>query len=228
MDAALDDLRERGPCDLLSLSGSPVTVASLLASGWQNVGLLKPLSRVHQATALRQVARSRLARAPVVWRWASATFMYSSKERSPFRTLDALGGEVAVGAGTRVRITGDARGADMASLIDRLPYDGRIRHVRDEAYFSWRLGDPLSEYRFLYVGDDLLRGHLVLKCRGAGRRTSSSVYIVDCEAVDANVRGALLEAAAESGAFPELTIWSTANFVISLLHFPQCGWPIRA
>ena len=49
-----------------------------------------------------------------------------------------------------VRVEREPRADAMAELVARLPYDGRIRHVRDARYLAWRYRNPLRDYRFLY------------------------------------------------------------------------------
>jgi len=36
----------------------------------------------------------------------------------------------------------------MAQLGRAPAEDGRIRHVRDEAFFGWRFSNPMRNYRF--------------------------------------------------------------------------------
>jgi hypothetical protein len=87
----------------------------------------------------------------------------------------------------------------MADLVARLPWDGRLRHVRDAAYFAWRFRNPLSHYRFLYAGDAALKGYLVLHRFEFGRLDHGWVCIADWEAEDDGVRAALLDAALAAG-----------------------------
>jgi len=93
----------------------------------------------------------------------------------------------------------------MSELVARLPRDGRIRHVRDETFFSWRFGNPLCDYRFLYIGRERLRGYIVLQRSPVfiGDRAS----IIDWEAESDLIRAELLAAVIEYGGFPELCIW---------------------
>jgi hypothetical protein len=93
----------------------------------------------------------------------------------------------------------------MSRLVARLPRDGRIRHVRDETFFAWRLGNPLYDYRFLYIGGERLRGYVVLQRSPffIGDRAS----IVDWEAESDLIRAELLAAVIEHGRFPELCTW---------------------
>lgn len=106
----------------------------------------------------------------------------------------------------------------MATLVERIPYDGRIRHVRDESYFDWRFRNPLHDYRFLFAGDETLDGYLVLKrlVDSKNRR----VNIVDLEGIDGRVQEALLRDAVTTGAFVNLVSWTatTSDNLLSRLR----------
>ncbi|HXZ84673.1 MAG TPA: hypothetical protein VEI82_04200, partial [Myxococcota bacterium] len=130
-----------------------------------------------------------------------------SAEREPLARFDARVGETVAAAGERVELCAAPRAEAMAQLVRRLAYDGRIRHLRDEAFFEWRFRNPLHEYRFLFAGGAALEGYLVLKWSCAARAPSPRVQIVDLEAATASVLQALLVAAIEVGRFPELATW---------------------
>ena len=72
----------------------------------------------------------------------------------------------------------------MAELAERIGYDGRIRHVRDEQYFSWRFQNPLSEYRFLFWDNGRLDGYLVLYRKVYPPGNDELAYIVDWDAIN--------------------------------------------
>jgi GNAT superfamily N-acetyltransferase len=97
-----------------------------------------------------------------------------------------------------VTVTDRPRTGPMAALVAALPWDGRIRHVRDEGWFAWRFDNPLSAFRFLYAGDGDLDGYLVLHTHRLPERRSG-VTVVDWEATDDDVAAALLDLAVEAG-----------------------------
>ena len=107
-----------------------------------------------------------------------------------------------------VSLAREPRPREMAELVARLPWDGRIRHVRDAAFFAWRFRNPLSEYRFLYAGDGLLKGYLVLQRYLFDRFDRGWVSIADWEAEDDSVRAALLDAALDAGRFRLIQTWT--------------------
>jgi hypothetical protein len=97
----------------------------------------------------------------------------------------------------------------MAELVARLPHDGRIRHVRDAGFLSWRYRNPMYEYRFLYrEAEGGLAGYLALQADRTERRPGR-LWIVDWEAADEAVRRELLEAVLGCGGFAELAVWSS-------------------
>ena len=86
----------------------------------------------------------------------------------------------------------------MARLIQRMPHDGRLRHVRDHSYIEWRFRNPFREYRFLYAGDPELDGYLVLKRSIDCHEPSRGVSVVDLEAINGSTQAALLKTAVQS------------------------------
>ena len=99
----------------------------------------------------------------------------------------------------------------MSELIARLPWDGRIRHVRDARYFDWRFRNPHHEYRFLFAGGERLDGYLVLHRYVTDGYDLEHVNIVDWEATDEHVRAALLEAALRRGQFARVHTWTASR-----------------
>ena len=102
---------------------------------------------------------------------------------------------------SRVTLSKTARPRAMAELAERIGYDGRIRHVRDEQYFSWRFQNPLSEYRFLFWDNGRLDGYLVLYMKVYPPGDDEWAYIVDWDAINGNVWHDLLQAAIQWGNF---------------------------
>jgi hypothetical protein len=98
----------------------------------------------------------------------------------------------------------------MAELVGRLGHDGRIRHIRDSEYLRWRFQNPFSEYRFLYVGEERLKGYLVLNRKTSDLADSSRVYIADLAAIDDAIVAELLSTAVTAGRFPELVTWTAS------------------
>ena len=114
----------------------------------------------------------------------------------------------------------------MAALVERIPYDGRIRHVRDESYFDWRFRNPLNDYRFIFAGDEVLDGYLALK--GLVNRRNRRVNIVDLEAINERVQEALLRETVIKGAFTNLISWTATTSDKLLNQLRTLGFePVR-
>jgi len=96
----------------------------------------------------------------------------------------------------------------MAALIERLPWDGRIRHVRDAAYLAWRFRNPMREYRFVFWDDAGLQGYLVLQRSLSDGADPELVSVADWEAAEDHVAAALLRAALDRGRFARVQAWS--------------------
>jgi hypothetical protein len=107
-----------------------------------------------------------------------------------------------------VSFAAEPRVEEMARLIARLPWDGRIRHVRDAEYLGWRLRNPLHEYRYVCWDEAGLQGYLVLQRYRSERADQTCVNIVDWEGADERNRAALLRAAIERGGFEQINVWT--------------------
>jgi GNAT superfamily N-acetyltransferase len=203
MKAAFDDLARRGHRFAISLSAGPVTYVSSLALGWRSAGSFGPVRRGGRPAPVQSPSRARaLARQVHVLR--RLVFMLRRQHaRTVFQSLDRAGrasrGYISVGDRPRI----DA----MVDLIARLPWDGRIRHVRDARYLTWRFRNPDAEYRFLFAGGERLDGYLVLQRSISDFWELDRVNIVDCEAADDRVRADLLAAALGWGGFGRVHAW---------------------
>jgi hypothetical protein len=128
----------------------------------------------------------------------------------PFRTICRPAGEPNADlrarsrkADARVSATREPRPADMAALVAGAGWDGRMRHVRDQEYLTWRYRNPRGTYAFLYWEDAALDGYMVLHYAGG-----EMVWIVDWEVADAEVLEDLLCAAVDRCHSNVLVIWS--------------------
>jgi hypothetical protein len=110
-----------------------------------------------------------------------------------------------------VTLSKTARPRAMAELSERIGFDGRIRHVRDEQYFSWRFQNPLSEYRFLFWEKGRrLDGFIALYMKVYPSNNDELAYIVDWDAINGHIWNDLLQAVIQWGNFNHISIWSEA------------------
>jgi GNAT superfamily N-acetyltransferase len=198
LQASIDDGARRGFPFAVSLSASPVTFAASLAAGWRSAGSYQPVRREGRESSgwTRRLNRLRRRRSPEL-----------------FARIDRLGGRAAA----PISLARAARPEAMARLIRRLPWDGRIRHVRNARYFDWRFRNPLHEYRFLYWDEGELQGYLVLQRYLSDRADRQGVNIVDWEVTDERARAGLLAAVLDWGGFDRLQAWTAG-----------VGEPVRA
>lgn len=211
--ASLRDASERGFPFVVSLSAGPVTFINSLAAGWRSPGTYQSVWR---STAWsRRLQRLRHRALQTRWSRHFTGTLNALRPGGPFAHLDH-----AADISGRLSLSRDPRPQEMAALVGRLPWDGRIRHVRDADYFSWRFGNPLNDYRFLFWNDGELRGYLVLQRYVSDRYDPGCVNIADWEASDEAVQTALLETALRCGRFARIHAWtvSLGEPVRTLLH----------
>jgi hypothetical protein len=197
MRSLLAEASRRGFPFALSLSAGAVTFVASLAAGWRSAGSFQPVRL--KAPPPRRLAR-RVPGVARLERWLRVR-----PARDPFARLDREGSRTGP-----VSLSADPRPDAMAALVARLPWDGRIRHVRDATYFAWRLRNPFREYRFIFAGGEELEGYLVLHHSRADRADAERVWIADWEATNETVRERLLATALAWGRFSFVRAWAAA------------------
>jgi len=210
MREAIADLTRQGYEYVINTSGGRITVMSSLASGWRSATAVEPMVKRSKSETVRQAFRERVRGVRGLWRLArrSGATVISSTE--PFRRVDKMGRLPAAEPGASIVAEQSPRVAAMAELIERLPYDGRIRQVRDEAYLSWRYRNPIRQYRFFYYERaGRLEGYLVLARYIECQLPTLPFHIVDWEGSSHTARGELLQCATEIASIPELGAWAT-------------------
>jgi GNAT superfamily N-acetyltransferase len=198
MTGLLADAAGCGAPFAISLSASPVTFVASLAAGWRSAGSYRTVWKGTSPNPTLERVRNRLRRS----RWSAVLRRWYSG--SLFRSLD----RVPDSAPNAVSLAREPRPREMAELVGRLPWDGRLRHVRDASYLAWRFRNPLSDYRFLYAGDRELKGYLVLQRFVSNRLDRGWVRIADWEAEDERTRATLLDAALGAGRFRHIRTWT--------------------
>ncbi len=207
MRFAFDDLERRGYRYVINLSAGRVTQRTSVLMRWRNAGATVHVQRPAMRTVMRTLAQ-RASNVPGVARLLETLHSMRGPvgdrlfdrfdERSARRTRQRRSKDTAIFAES------NPIPDEMESLVNRLPTDGRFRHVRDSAYFAWRFRNPMRSYRFLFAGGDRVEGYLVLQRSLEG---GDRVSIVDWEAERESVLEALLTAALEDGQFAALSTW---------------------
>jgi hypothetical protein len=198
-----------------SLSAISLTASGSLTKGWRTVSTLGEWRRERTAHAvLRSAKRSVRRSLSSLQRMGVARGRVAPSNRTEnrpgyvnlaraFEHFDRAAASARVAPGVAIEKTVRARA--MASLVERLHYDGHLRHRRDETYLGWRYANPLSDYRFVYTGHEPLEGYLVLGAARYGRRL---VSILDWEATTFAHKRHLLETALVLGRFSDITACS--------------------
>jgi len=207
METAMRELRDEPERLAINLSAGPVTLLISLAGGWKSAGPVRPVGhRSHRALAFGLAAglgRRLLRRA-----YPARLMAAAAGTLAPFSRLDRAISRRGGRLGPNVVARREPRIEAMSDLVARLPFDGRIRHVRDARYLSWRFRNPTRDYRFLFWEGERLEGYLVLATPLADPRPTGRVNIVDWEARDDSVRADLLRAALTDSGFSELVTWT--------------------
>lgn len=203
----MSDLKEQGYKHVINLSPSSYNyVVSVLTMGWRPMGSSEVLTRKIPsnfvvAKLIESTSRFRIARKVRKVSRALGVKIRTVARINAFAHLD----HNAETQGHPVSLAREAKPGPMAELIQRHGGDGRIRHVRDRTFFSWRFGNPRGNYRFLYWGEEDLRGYMILQNTvGQGH-----VNIVDWEGSSPEVRSDLLKAALTWGHFRNVRTWGT-------------------
>ncbi|HET6348719.1 MAG TPA: GNAT family N-acetyltransferase [Candidatus Krumholzibacteria bacterium] len=216
MREALSDLAARGHDFVVNTSGGRLTVLSSLAQGWRSAAAMESLVRLSPVAGARNVMSSRLRGVRGLWRVARIHSNTAISSAAPFARLDRMK-RMTVAGGTIVAerlVRADA----MAELVARLPYDGRLRQIRDATYLAWRYRNPIREYRFLYFErEGRLDGYLALARWVEFQRPTLPFHIVDWEGVDETVRRELLLCALRVARISELGTWG-ASRDMDMLH----------
>jgi GNAT superfamily N-acetyltransferase len=209
MKAVFEDVAAQGHRYLYSLSAAPVTVISSLAMGWKNVGPFELQAFRSQRAERFRILRKRMVETRVLWRFADRVpGRHWATRRTPLHELRDCPSVCRQTDRFRIILDQSPRPEEMAGLIARMEYDGRIRHVRDREYLSWRFLNPLHRYLFLYWEEERLEGYLVLQEYVSELRPAAQVNIVDWEGTSREVREGLFNAALSLCPFPDLNIWT--------------------
>jgi GNAT superfamily N-acetyltransferase len=210
MRAAFDDLEKKGYQYVYSLSAGKITRLASLAMRWRSAGSMQPQHwHSRRAEYFRRI-RKFAEKKKFLWRFADK-FPHRpwGEGQQNLHELCAPGRMPSRNIGGPILVEQGARAGEMAELVSRIGHDGRIRHVRDKEYLSWRFRNPLHRYLFLYRKEKDLEGYLVLQQYVSEFSPSKErVNIVDWEGTSQRVRAGLLRAATRLAPFADLNIWT--------------------
>ena len=206
MRTSFVDLATKGHEYIYSLTALPVTLIGSLAMGFRSGGSFHPQFLYSRRYDWFMKNYRTIGEMKFFWRFAGKIAKWAerretlpdlcrSHERSRWRRNPNILAEMT------------PRPEEMDDLIRRIRHDGRIRHVRDREYFSWRFLNPMARYLFLYWTENRLEGYLVLQENITELRNKVQVSIVDWEGTSQRVLSDLLHAAIELYPFPLLIIW---------------------
>jgi hypothetical protein len=222
MKAAMKDMSEKGYAYVLSLGTIPRLLMSDMKRGWRSIGSLGALQfkgavperspeshsvvRVSEQKSLPRVRallrKSRLAVA--VYRKIRTQPRPSPRGR--FDLLDRICDQKSGKLGRHISIAKSPRIAAMVHLKREYVRDSRIRHVQDEEYYTWRLQNPSSDYRYLFWDGSRLQGYLILQATRFFPH--HPVALVDWCASSDEIRAELIRAAIRLTHGQDLFTWS--------------------
>lgn len=202
MTTAFRDLAGREYPYAFSLSAGHITFLASLSLGWRSAGFVEPWRRPAGPQGfMRRLTTTR--------RWPVLRSVAEHRERAAsFPGAAFVRKKRRLEKDSKVQVEDVPRVGDMADLVRRVGSEGRIRHVRDEGYFSWRLQCPLSRYRFVYLGSPRLDGYLVLQEYVSRYADLSQVQIVDWEATSPEAREELLRSAVQLAGGRAVKVWT--------------------
>lgn len=205
MRYAMTDVSSRGFTYAFNLSAGAVTRMASLAMDWRNAGSM----RVHcrQSDRFRHV-RGNLKKKGLFRRLGRlVSYRPWIPKEIGFDNIVARQGRIPRKTDSHIVVERDPRPEEMEKLISGMEYDGRIRHVRDRHYLSWRFQNPHHRYLFLYWEGAELEGYMVLQ-EHISHRARPGINIVDWEATSPHVRAGLLQKAIALCSFTDLHIWT--------------------
>ena len=212
MTTAFEDLAAEGYDYVFNLSAGPVTLHSSLSVGWRSAGWMRPMRRRPWATVLKRAGLRRVKKSPAfpdkLVNFASKRLkrLSHSLDEDDLQQINNTLKHI-----PNISVEDVPRCEAMAELVARTGTSGRIRHVRDRDYFRWRFQNPLSRYRYIYLGKDRLDAYLVLQ-----EYTSDFIHwkwnmlnVVNWEASSSAAREAVFNAALTVFAKTrDLVVWS--------------------
>jgi GNAT superfamily N-acetyltransferase len=147
---AQEDLTARGYDYIFSTSANLTSRLLRIRSGWRQAAAYQTFRRgdfPQSITPRRQGTRRRpILLTRVVRRVRNKLRNWNTHVPVPFERFD----EWAAHVDCPFVATAIPRLSQMCELVSRCSDPSRIRHVRDERFYEWRLRDPRCHYRFIF------------------------------------------------------------------------------
>ncbi len=192
----IHDLTQRNyPCALNLSPNPPNYVVSVMTMGWKPLGSSETMSRIipHHPVAAGRAMRFAV-RAGRKLKSVTKQNLFADLDRNIRHSKLPL------------TVSDQSRPHEMEALIQEIGSNGKIRHIRNAEYFTWRFQNPFSRFRFLFWGDNEQEGYLVLH----NMLGLKNVAIVQWEGKNPEIRSGLLDAAITMGKFNDLEIWGAS------------------
>jgi len=190
--------RDHGYRALLSLSGGDVTQNLQLAAGWKALGTLKRIYRMPGIRGRRpwDLSGALLSRLPGGYRISRLRrrLGFGPRFLPSDQALDQVLNRMTSTGNPHILLSATPDHGAMAALAEFHGGD-RVRSVRSEPFFRWRLSNPDRRYRCLCWRDSRLRGYMVLAWIW---RDPERVIIADYAVEEESVLGDLLDGLARS------------------------------
>lgn len=204
-------LEQKGFPYVLNLSASKPVFYGSIKDGWRSVACYDELART------RPILKKSWARK------LHKTFRRTAPQSLQQALESGLNRAVSFELPEGVEMTATPRIREMARLVQRVEPPDAICHVRNQEYFSWRYGCPLSRYRFLYSGSQTLDGFMVLQTKLSNPRGTN---IVDWEVGNASAFEKLIRAAIRAAGIYDPRIWSASMSAPIKSVLERCGFEI--
>jgi GNAT superfamily N-acetyltransferase len=218
---AMEDLRSRGFKHVLNLSPTASNyVVSVMTMGWRSIGSSGQMVR-QDNDRIEGLSGKSDSFSRTLLQSAQNHQIYMRTERllrKVFRrhAFIRLENHMQNNDTAPIYVADRPNVEGMEQVVRHAEKDGRLRHVRDQEYLSWRFGNPRFVYRFLYWGGREPEGYMVLQNRPGDR----AVNIVDWEGRTPVILTDLLDTALNMGMFSTVHVWaaSRSDSVIQILE----------
>ncbi|MDH3978025.1 MAG: GNAT family N-acetyltransferase [Gammaproteobacteria bacterium] len=205
----------------LNLSASPLNIMASLTMGWKSAGLLELAGRPSVDSIFPGI-RAALQQTPGLWRFSNSSLFFSKAERQPFLGIDQHANNPLIHGNRKISATKNPDMDAMCGLIESLPCNNRIRHVKNEQYLNWRYNNPRADYRYIYSRTKSLDGYLAISYLTGNTADGGRTGIVDFEARDDATLAALISYAAKY--FNKLVLWTGTLDKNQLSCFKENGF----